>query len=102
MQVVNNGGGEALIVDSLGRVIVKNYARRVALHEAGHFLVAYLMGLLPKDYTLSGWDAFKRCVQLLTGLMCGCLFFIHMVAYSSMWCCIKLRALMSMHMKTHR
>lgn len=30
---------------------------RVALHEAGHFLVAYLVGLLPSGYTLSAWDA---------------------------------------------
>jgi hypothetical protein len=55
------GGGEALLVDSLGRVIYPSYKQRVTLHEAGHFLVAYLVGLLPRDYALSGWDAFQRC-----------------------------------------
>lgn len=30
------------------QVISPTYARRVAEHEAGHFLVAYLVGLLPK------------------------------------------------------
>jgi hypothetical protein len=58
--VGNQGGGEALVVDTLGRLTLPTYARRVALHEAGHFLVAYLMGLLPRTYTLSAWDAFTR------------------------------------------
>ena len=31
-----------------------------ALHESGHFLVAYLLGFLPKAYTLSSLDAFKE------------------------------------------
>ena len=31
------------------------------LLQAGHFLVAYLLGLPPKDYTLSALDAFQRC-----------------------------------------
>lgn len=59
-QVANMGGGEALIVDTLGRVIRPAYHDRVTLHEAGHFLVAYLVGLLPRDYTLSALDAFQR------------------------------------------
>jgi hypothetical protein len=54
------GGGEALIVDTLGRVIKPAYQQRVTLHEAGHFLIAYLVGLLPRDYTLSALDAYKR------------------------------------------
>lgn len=58
-QVANAGGLEALAVDSAGRILNSSYARRVALHEAGHFLIAYLLGLLPKSYTLSSWDAFK-------------------------------------------
>jgi membrane-associated protease RseP (regulator of RpoE activity) len=47
-------------VDSLGRLLNSQYRERVALHEAGHFLVAYLVGVLPRAYTLSAWDAFTR------------------------------------------
>ena len=60
MQVANAGGLEALLVDSAGRALSSSYTRRVALHEAGHFLIAYFMGLLPHAYTLSSWDAFRR------------------------------------------
>jgi len=40
--------GELLLLDSLGRFVSKEYPQRVACHEAGHFLVAYLLGVLPK------------------------------------------------------
>lgn len=62
-QVANAGGLEALVVDSAGRVLSGTYARRVALHEAGHFLVAYLLGLLPRGYALSSLDLFLTCAQ---------------------------------------
>jgi len=62
-QVANQGGGEALVVDSLGRLLLPSYRKRVALHEAGHLLVAYLVGVLPRTYTLSSLDAFKRWVH---------------------------------------
>jgi len=29
-------------------------------HEAGHFLIAYLLGILPKGYTLSSLEAFTK------------------------------------------
>ncbi|KAL4371642.1 uncharacterized protein DS421_6g188830 [Arachis hypogaea] len=29
-------------------------------HEADHFLVAYVVGILPKGYNLSSLDAFKK------------------------------------------
>ena len=32
----------------------------MAQHEAGHFLAAYLLGVLPKGYTLSSRDAFLK------------------------------------------
>lgn len=57
-QIANAGGLEALVIDSVARIISPTYQKRVALHEAGHFLIAYLLGLLPKGYTLSSWDAF--------------------------------------------
>lgn len=59
-QIGNSGGMEALMVDSAGRIFDRNYAARVALHEAGHFLTAYLIGILPRDYAISSWDAFVR------------------------------------------
>lgn len=59
-QVVNGGGVEALIIDTIGRILSKKYRDRVAQHEAGHFLIAYLLGILPKGYTLSSLDALKK------------------------------------------
>ena len=60
LQVGNAGSIEGLLVDTAGRYISKSYSQRVALHEAGHFLIAYLVGLLPKTYTLSALDALQR------------------------------------------
>ena len=59
-QVVNNGGGQALLLDTTGRFLNYQYSERVARHEAGHFLIAYLLGVLPEAYTLSSWDAYQR------------------------------------------
>ncbi len=59
-QVANGGGLEALFVDTSARFINPTYGERVANHEAGHFLIAYLIGLLPRTYTLSSLDAFRR------------------------------------------
>eukprot|EP00897_Mesotaenium_endlicherianum_P006447 jgi/Mesen1/5830/ME000297S05022 len=58
--IANGGGGEALVVDTLGNALSTSYRERVAQHEAGHFLVSYLLGILPRGYTLSGLDAFQR------------------------------------------
>jgi hypothetical protein len=59
-QVGNNGALESVAVDALGRVVSPTYSARVARHEAGHFLIAYLCGILPRAYTLSALDAFRR------------------------------------------
>jgi hypothetical protein len=45
---------------------------RVAYHEAGHFLIAYLTGLLPLAYTLSSLDAFRKYRAL--NVQAGCRF----------------------------
>ncbi|KAK9840372.1 hypothetical protein WJX74_008554 [Apatococcus lobatus] len=59
-QIGNAGALEALLLDTAGRWINRDYGRRVASHEAGHFLIAYLMGILPRVYTLSTLDAFRK------------------------------------------
>jgi len=56
----NNAGGNILIVDTIGRTIYPKYRKRVAVHEAGHFMVSYLMGVLPVEYTLSAADAYQK------------------------------------------
>ena len=52
---------ETLALDTAGRALNRSYGQRVALHESGHFLVAYLLGWLPRAYTLSSLDAFRTC-----------------------------------------
>lgn len=69
--MLNQGGGEALLVDTLGHVLVPSYSSRTAMHEAGHLLVAYLVGVLPRAYTTSSRDAFLRC-EWCGQLMDGC------------------------------
>lgn len=59
-QIANGGGVEALLLDSIGRILSPKYQDRVAQHESGHFLVSYLVGILPKSYTLSSLDAFRN------------------------------------------
>ena len=60
LQVANGGAYEGLLVDTVGRAINRSYGERVACHEAGHFLIAVLLGLLPKGYTLSAADALQK------------------------------------------
>lgn len=59
-QVVYGGGVRALALDTLARLINGEYSQRVAMHEAGHFMVAYLLGTAPKEFTLTAVDAWKR------------------------------------------
>ncbi|KAJ7287967.1 hypothetical protein O6H91_06G073800 [Diphasiastrum complanatum] len=59
-QIATGGGIEALVLDTLGRLLSAKYKKRVAHHEAGHFLIAYLLGILPKNYALSSLDAFRK------------------------------------------
>lgn len=71
-QVSNGGFIELLVLDTLGRVFSPDYPKRVVQHEAGHFLVAYLEGVLPKSYTLSALDAFHTYKAANT--QAGCVF----------------------------
>ena len=59
-QIAFGGGMEALVLDTLAQATSPSYKNRLQLHEAAHFLVAYLMGILPKGYTLSSLDAYDK------------------------------------------
>lgn len=53
------GKGGTIILDWLSR-FSPNYQERIIHHEAGHFLVAHLLGFTISDYTLTAWDAWKK------------------------------------------
>lgn len=55
-----NGGVGALVLDTIGHTFSQKYHNRVIQHEAGHFLIAYLLGILPKGYELTSLDALKK------------------------------------------
>ncbi|GAV63235.1 hypothetical protein CFOL_v3_06755 [Cephalotus follicularis] len=58
--VAFNGGVSSLVLDTIGHNFSQKYHNRVIQHEAGHFLVAYLVGILPKGYTLTSLDALRK------------------------------------------
>ncbi|KAL1074595.1 hypothetical protein V6Z11_D11G300700 [Gossypium hirsutum] len=55
-----NGGIGSLVLDTIGHTISQKYHNRVIQHEAGHFLIAYLVGILPRGYTLTSLEALKK------------------------------------------
>ncbi|XP_021669591.2 uncharacterized protein LOC110656911 isoform X2 [Hevea brasiliensis] len=55
-----NGGVGSLVLDTVGHTFSQKYHNRVIQHEAGHFLIAYLVGILPKVYTLSSLEALQK------------------------------------------
>eukprot|EP00471_Norrisiella_sphaerica_P006360 CAMPEP_0184482638 /NCGR_PEP_ID=MMETSP0113_2-20130426/4210_1 /TAXON_ID=91329 /ORGANISM="Norrisiella sphaerica, Strain BC52" /LENGTH=381 /DNA_ID=CAMNT_0026862489 /DNA_START=170 /DNA_END=1315 /DNA_ORIENTATION=+ len=59
-QIAFSGGAFALAVDTLANVLNKQYQKRVSIHEAGHLLTAYLVGVLPQRYRLSSLEAFQN------------------------------------------
>ena len=71
-QIAFGGGVEALALDTAAQATSPAYVSRLRLHEAAHFLVAYLMGILPKGYTLSSLDAFREYGAL--NVQAGCAF----------------------------
>jgi hypothetical protein len=58
--------GVTLFLDALSP---RQYRERIARHEAGHFLVAYLLGIPITGYTLTAWEAFKQGQPGLGGVM---------------------------------
>ena len=71
-QVAFGGGVSALVFDTVAQSTSKEYVTRLRRHEAAHFLTAYLIGILPKGYTLSSLDAFKTYGAL--NIQAGCAF----------------------------
>ncbi|MEB3355754.1 MAG: ATP-dependent Zn protease [Synechococcales bacterium] len=53
------GRGGTLLIDGLAQ-FAPEHRERVIRHEAGHFLVAYLMNIPVTDYTLTAWEALRR------------------------------------------
>jgi hypothetical protein len=45
------------------------YRQRIIHHEAGHFLVAYLLGIPITGYTLSAWESFRQGRSAQGGVM---------------------------------
>ncbi|NER79660.1 MAG: ATP-dependent Zn protease [Leptolyngbya sp. SIO1D8] len=62
-----NGTVGNLLINSLTRLSGEE-RQRVLHHEAGHFLVAYLLDIPVTDYTLNAWDAWKKGLPGLGGV----------------------------------
>ncbi|KAH1079309.1 hypothetical protein GLYMA_19G239300v4 [Glycine max] len=61
LDAVSFGGGiGSLVVDTIVHSFSQKYHNRVIQHEAGHFLIAYLVGILPRGYTNSSLDALQK------------------------------------------
>ena len=53
------GKGVTLLLNSLASASPE-YRQRIIRHEAGHFLVAYLLNISITGYVLSAWEAFRQ------------------------------------------
>ncbi|MEM7727490.1 MAG: ATP-dependent Zn protease [Cyanobacteria bacterium P01_A01_bin.45] len=53
------GKGGNIFIDWLAN-FSPQHRERIIHHEAGHFLVAYLLNIPIKNYTLSAWEAWKN------------------------------------------
>ncbi|GLT95033.1 hypothetical protein SLE2022_127390 [Rubroshorea leprosula] len=51
----------------MGHTFSQKYHNRVIQHEAGHFLIAYLVGILPKGYTLTSLETSKNSINVQAG-----------------------------------
>jgi hypothetical protein len=65
------GKGVTLLLDWLAG-IRSEHRDRIVRHEAGHFLVAYFLGIPITGYTLTAWEAFKQGQSGLGGVTFDC------------------------------
>lgn len=61
------GQGATLLVDWFAGTSAST-RDRILHHEAGHFLVAYLMEIPIQDYALNAWEAFKKGLPVQGGV----------------------------------
>lgn len=85
-----NGGIGSLVLDTIGHTFSQKYHNRVIQHEAGHFLIAYLVGILPRGYTLTSLEALKKEGSL--NIQAGTAFvdfeFLEEVGFPPSICCL--------------
>ncbi|MEM6450237.1 MAG: ATP-dependent Zn protease [Cyanobacteria bacterium P01_D01_bin.105] len=62
------GKGGNLLIDLLSSQS-SEYRQRILHHEAGHFLVAHLLGIPVQDYTLSAWQGIRAGLPGLGGVV---------------------------------
>ena len=62
------GRGGNLLIDLVSRQD-SDYRQRILHHEAGHFLVAHLLGIPVQSYTLSAWQGIKAGLPGLGGVV---------------------------------
>ena len=62
-----NGTLGNLFINGLNRLSPEE-RERVVHHEAGHFLVAFLLDIPVADYTLNAWDAWKKGMPGIGGV----------------------------------
>ncbi len=65
---VAKGVGGNLLIDIVSGQS-SDYRQRIIHHEAGHFLVAHLLGIPVQSYTLSAWEALKAGLPGLGGVV---------------------------------
>ena len=78
---VNSALLSGAIFESATRLLFPAYKQKVIQHEAGHFLLAYLLGCPIQGYFLSAWDASTagirgqagtgKCVRVSAGARAG-------------------------------
>jgi hypothetical protein len=61
------GKGATLLLDLLAGTN-SEHRDRILYHEAGHFLVAYILGIPITGYTLTAWEALKQGQEGLGGV----------------------------------